>query len=122
MKARVILPEELTETAINLLKEKLLQEIGTDVTLILFFGSRQRGEFTPDSDIDILIVIKQKSSSRINRIFEIADHIESSVLSYKLPFSIHIQSEDEYIRFKKFRSPFLMEIKKEGRVIYERTA
>jgi predicted nucleotidyltransferase len=38
-----------------------LIELGNSLTSIIFFGSRQRGEFTSDSDIDMLIVIKEKN-------------------------------------------------------------
>lgn len=116
----ILLPEELTEDAISALRERLLEELGDSLVLIIFFGSRQRGEFAPDSDIDILIVIKEKTRTAINKIFEIADEVENSILSYRLPLSIHIRSEEEFRRFKNLKSLFIAEIEKEGRIIYER--
>ncbi|MBI4689930.1 MAG: nucleotidyltransferase domain-containing protein [Nitrospirae bacterium] len=122
MKTPILLPEDLTENAISTLRERLLQELGDSLTLIMFFGSRQKGEFASDSDIDMLIIIKEKNRKLIDRIFEIANEIENFVLSYRIPLSIHIRSEEEFSRFKKLKSPFIAEIEREGRIIYERAA
>ena len=42
-------------------KEKLLSEIPDKVLRIIIFGSYARGEETMDSDLDILVVITEKS-------------------------------------------------------------
>lgn len=120
MKTQIILPEDITEVAVNELKERLLKEMGDNIVTILFFGSRQKGAFAPDSDIDILVVIKEKTRAIMNRIFDIADEIEHTVLTYKIPFSIHIQSKDEFKRFKGLKSLFIREVEKKGRVVYGR--
>jgi predicted nucleotidyltransferase len=122
MKAQVRLPENLTEIAIATLKDRLIEELGNTLMSIVLFGSRQRGRFVPDSDIDILIIIKEKNHTVVNKIFEIADRVEDSALSYSIPFSIHIQSEQEYKRLKDMKSLFINEIESEGRIVYERKA
>ncbi len=122
MKAQVRLPENLTKMAIAILKDRLIEELGNTLVSIVLFGSRQRGRFVPDSDIDILIIIKEKNHTVVDKIFEIADRVEDSVLSYNIPFSIHIQSEGEYKRLKDMKSLFINEIELEGRIVYERKA
>lgn len=98
MKAQVRLPEDLTERAIAALKDQLIEELGDTLVSIVSFGSRQRGKFTPDSDIDLLIVVEEKNHMVVDKIFEIADRVEDSVLSYDISFSIHIQGEERYRR------------------------
>lgn len=120
MMPKIKLPEELIETALDTFKKQLIKD--PRINIIVFFGSRQRGEFTPDSDIDIFIIVKEKNSAVINKIFEIADEVERNVLSYNISLSIHIQSLKEYIRFKNLKSPFVEEVEREGRVIYARKA
>ena len=120
MKTKAKLPEEFIDTAIFALKNQLLEELHNAIVSIIFFGSRRRGEFTPDSDIDILIIIKEKDHRLINKIFDIADNIERNILSYRFSFSLHIQSEQEHIKFKELKSPFIREIEREGDVIYAR--
>jgi predicted nucleotidyltransferase len=56
MKIKAELPESLVEIAILTLKNRLLKELGNVIVSIVFFGSRYRGRFIPDSDIDILII------------------------------------------------------------------
>ncbi|MEW6417434.1 MAG: nucleotidyltransferase domain-containing protein [Nitrospirota bacterium] len=118
MKIKAELPENLVEIAILTLKNRLLKELGNVIVSIVFFGSRYRGRFTPDSDIDILIIVKDKNPQLINRIFEIADNVEWKVLSYRFSFSLHIQSEQEHKRFKDLKSPFISEIENEGEIIH----
>jgi predicted nucleotidyltransferase len=114
------LPEELTEIAIDKLKTLLIKELSINIISIIFFGSRQKGKFTPDSDIDILIIVKDKNSLVINKIFDIADEVERNVLSHSISLSIHVRSFDEYMRFKNLKSLFMEEVEREGRVIYAR--
>jgi predicted nucleotidyltransferase len=122
MKTKTKLPEEFVDTAIFTLKNQLLEELHNAIVSIIFFGSRRRGEFTPDSDIDILIIIKEKDHQLVNRIFEIADNIERNILSYRFSFSLHIKSKQEYAKFKELKSPFVREIEREGNIIYARKA
>jgi len=112
---KIQLPEELTEVAVTRLKEQILKELRGNIVLIVFFGSRQIGKYTPQSDIDILIILREKTTTAVNKIFTIAHGVESSVLSYKVPFSLHIHDEDEYKKFKHMKSLFIREIKKTGR-------
>jgi predicted nucleotidyltransferase len=117
------LPEELTERALITLKNRFIRDLRTTIIIsVVFFGSRQRGEFAPDSDIDLLIIVKEKNSSVTNKIFKIADEVKRGVLSYRIPFSLHIRSVEEYKRFKKSKSPFIEEVEREGRIIYAREA
>lgn len=120
MEIKTKLPEELIESAIFILKNQLLEELSDAIISIIFFGSRRRGEFTPESDIDILIIVKEKNHRLVNRIFEITDNVERNILSYRFSFSLHIQSEQEHVRFKALKSPFIREIEKEGEVIHAR--
>jgi len=120
MSIKAKLPEQLIETAISTLKNQLLEQLGNAIISIIFFGSRRRGEFTPESDIDIMIILEEKNRQVVNTIFQIADDIERDILSYRFSFSIHIQSEQEHIKFKALKSPFIMEIEKEGKVIHAR--
>ncbi len=46
---------------LNLIKQVILEEagkLGVEVEKIILFGSRARGEARPDSDYDILVVVK----------------------------------------------------------------
>jgi len=114
-------PEITTTEAIKALRKELVSTLSDNVSKVVFFGSRRRGIFGPDSDIDLLIVLRQKTKELVDRVFEISNMIEEDVLHYEIPLTIHIITEDEYHRFKESKSPFILSIEREGMVIYERT-
>lgn len=114
------IPEIAVPRALELLKERLLDAMGGGLLRIVFFGSRSSGRFREDSDIDVLVVIKEKSPQLKEMIHSIADKIEKEILLYRIPFSLHIFGQEEYRAFKEKRSPFLEEIEKRGETLYER--
>lgn len=95
------IPEIATIDAIKAFKGALISRMPEDILRIIFFGSRRRGIFRPDSDIDLLIVIREKKRDVIDKVFEIGDMIERDILNYEIPFTIHILTEGEYLRFKE---------------------
>jgi predicted nucleotidyltransferase len=122
MKMRAQMPEELVDAAVLDMKNRLLKELGDEIVSIIFFGSRSSGYFTPESDIDILIILKRRDHHLVNKIFEIADAVERDLLSYRFSFSLHIRSQQEHLRFKRIKSPFTSEVEREGKIVYAREA
>ncbi len=83
---------------------------------IIAFGSRVRGDFREDSDLDVLVVITRKDR-------EIKEMIMDAFYEYELkeeiPFSVIILSEEEFGFNENLGSPFIKQIKEEGVVIYD---
>jgi len=119
MKAIELVPEVATRKALNELKERLLEALKDNLIKIVFFGSRARGLFEPDSDLDILIMVKKKNHETVDRIFSIAQEIEDTIL-HKIAFSIHLYDMESYIKLKKVGSLLIKNIESEGLVVYER--
>jgi predicted nucleotidyltransferase len=97
--------------AITELKKRILQ-LYPDATVVLF-GSKARGDFNKDSDIDVLILLGAVVNSKVE------SNIISNALSdvyLKYPdnvFNILIKNENEWNHYKG--NPFLKEnINKEG--------
>ena len=122
MKTRSQMPEELVDAAVLDMKNRLLKELGDEIVSIIFFGSRSSGYFRPESDIDMLIIVKRRDHHLVNRIFEIADGVERDLLSYRFSFSLHIRSEQEHLKFSGIKSPFTTEVEREGKIVYAREA
>ncbi len=119
---KVEIPEVVTKNAIEAFKEALISRLSERVLKIVFFGSRMRGIFGPESDIDLLVVLSEKNKEIVDTIYEISDAIENNILHYEIPFSIHILTKNEYDRLKDSKSQFIEEIEKEGITIYERVS
>ena len=97
-------------------KEKLLSEIPDKVLRIIIFGSYARGEETMDSDLDILVVITEKSKKLEKRIFDIAYEIMWEH-NFTPLISLEIMTEEQWQLLKKKNSSFYRNIQKEGIIL-----
>jgi len=92
------------------IKKQLIKIYGDGIKQIIVYGSYARGKETKDSDIDILVVIDDNLNPT-----EVEESIDS------LLFKILLEEEElcsmiaipERI-FKNYRTPFLLNVKKEG--------
>jgi predicted nucleotidyltransferase len=92
------------------LKKELMQIYGDQISSILLYGSRARGDERPDSDIDILIVLKQDF-----------DYSEMLRLSSELTASLSLENDVVISRafvsqeqFENRQTPFLMNVRREA--------
>lgn len=92
------------------LKKELMQIYGDQIASILLYGSRARGDERPDSDIDILIVLKQEF-----------DYSEMLRLSSDLTASLSLENDVVISRafvsqeqFENRQTPFLMNVRREA--------
>lgn len=82
---------------------------------IILFGSAARGEFSEDSDVDMLIIKKTRKKRLIDRVGEVL-----KLCDYNVPFEPLIYTPQELKKMRKYNNPFLEEIMSQGKVIYER--
>ena len=80
---------------------------------IILFGSAARGEVTPDSDVDFLIIKKETPLYGADRIREL-----SRVIDRNIPVDFLIYRPEEFNKRLKMGDPFLKTIVKEGKVLY----
>jgi len=80
---------------------------------IILFGSAARGETTPDSDVDFLIIKKETPLYGADRIREL-----SRVIDRNIPVDFLIYRPEEFNKRLKMGDPFLKTIVKEGKVLY----
>lgn len=93
----------------------LEKSIKGDLINIIAFGSRVRGDFSEDSDLDMLIIVKDKTLPALSLINDVFYREE---LKNDIPYSITIIPEKAWEKNKRFSTGFYLNIKKEGKVFY----
>ena len=83
---------------------------GDRLKQIILYGSHARGDFTEESDIDLLIVLKGKvvPGKEIDRMIDIITEIN---LKYGVLISVYPVSEKDY---EEVNSPLLINVRREG--------
>ena len=99
------------EKTVRRFVENIKESLGDNVILLELFGSKVRGDFLPDSDIDILLVVKKKTPEVRDTIFNILFDIDPY---YEFKISPVIYSEFEYQKNRELESTFVETISKEG--------
>lgn len=103
--------KEIISKVIEILKEKYKPE------KVILFGSSLWGEFTKDSDIDLLI-IKETDKEKIERFVEVKRIVYNPQI--KIPISPIVLTKKELEERLNLGDDFLNEVIKKGLTIYER--
>jgi predicted nucleotidyltransferase len=101
-------PKEIIEYVKNIYINRL-KENGISVESVFFFGSRARGDYLEDSDIDLLIVSPNFKNMDIFRRLILLNKI----WDYPIPAEITGYTKEEINRLKK-SSGYIKEALKEG--------
>lgn len=96
--------------AVRELREQLEQIYGDRLSRVLLYGSHARGEGGPDSDVDVLVVLKGEvdPGAEIARTNEVKATLS---LEHDLVLSTFFMSED---RFLNRQGPLLRNVRREG--------
>ena len=84
---------------------------------LILFGSRARGNASPDSDADLLVVMPVSGSIRKQ-----ATEIERALVGVKLPLDVIVATPEQLERQKDQKGTIFFTAVRQGRVLYERAA
>ncbi|HCC69016.1 MAG TPA: hypothetical protein DEP99_03925 [Nitrospiraceae bacterium] len=82
---------------------------------VILYGSKARGSYTEDSDVDIMFIFASPVNRHLKN--EISDILFEYEVAYDVALSALFISEDA---FSKKRTPFLNALRVEGIVIWSR--
>jgi len=92
------------------LKKELLHIYGEQLDSIILYGSRARGDERPDSDIDILIILKDDFN--YSEMLRLSSELAASLsLENDVVISRAFVSKEQ---FENRQTPFLMNVRREG--------
>jgi len=93
------------------LKKNLEHLLGDRLVNILLFGSRARGDFSDESDIDVAIIVRELTQKLKDKIL---DEVAQLELEYDMPISLLVFSEEDYHHLKKRERRIVLDIEREG--------
>ncbi|WP_293134274.1 nucleotidyltransferase domain-containing protein [Microcoleus sp. bin38.metabat.b11b12b14.051] len=101
------------KTILTHLRSHFEQLYGDRLTNMVLYGSQARGDAHPDSDIDVLVVLKApvQAGEEIDRTLPIVADLS---LQNDVVISCHFMNEE---RFTNYQGPLLRNIRREGILI-----
>ena len=105
---------KIVDKALGIFARTLRERFKDELVEVKLFGSRARGDSRPDSDADILIVLKSLNDSKQNFII---DEVLDIGLDYGLEISPHVYSLKRYRRLQDDNWSFMQIINREGRIL-----
>ncbi|MCG3161714.1 MAG: hypothetical protein JMDDDDMK_02923 [Acidobacteria bacterium] len=95
---------------LNELRGRLIEHYGDRLVDVVLFGSQARGDATPGSDIDVMVVLKGDvyPGEEIERT---GDFVAALSLKYDVLISIVFRSEETFCHSE---SPLLINVRREG--------
>jgi predicted nucleotidyltransferase len=113
-----------TEAELKTVLDELVNSVqtifGDSLKKVILFGSYARGDFDAESDIDVMILVKE-DEAELKRYFDtLSDIMVLLDLKYDVLIADIVQ---DYHKFNKYINvlPFYQHVQNEGIVIYERT-
>ncbi len=99
------------QKSIERITELLRKEFGSRLRYVVAFGSRVRGDFSGESDFDLLIVIdKPDIEDELNAIRIVSQEEDLT----GIPYVALVKSLDAFEKEKKFKTGFYQNIIREG--------
>jgi predicted nucleotidyltransferase len=93
---------------------RLHQDYGANLLRVILFGSKARGDFDDQSDLDVLVVVRMSGEDywqHWRRIVDLACEVE---LAYSLVISSIIKNEHDYTKLCEHRSLLARNIERDG--------
>jgi predicted nucleotidyltransferase len=103
---------ENEKAALRELVERLQEKYGPRLVTVKLFGSKARGDFDADSDVDVLVVVQTADDWGAQR--EISGIGFEIDLKYNVLLSRLVMARERYNQHRRYRSPLYRNIAKEG--------
>ena len=103
--------EETIQVTLSQLKIRLTLFLKESLKKMVLFGSRARGDYDSNSDIDVAIIVTDLDRKLKLRIL---DQIADVELEYLMPISAVVMSEDTYRTLLQRERRIALDIKNEG--------
>lgn len=99
--------------------ERLSRKFGDNLALVKIYGSKARGDWRRNSDIDLLVVADYSDKSKLkNDVYEIMDEVEEE-FDHSFDLSPAIYRLREYQKYSNPPTSFLYLVNLEGKDLWK---
>ncbi|MBL7162498.1 MAG: nucleotidyltransferase domain-containing protein [Anaerolineales bacterium] len=105
---------EAEQTAIQNLLDALCEKYTNDIKQVILFGSKARGDFDQDSDIDLLVLTEYENWSLRNDIWQMAARIE---LAFDVIFNVQLIAAQRWQEMSAQRFGLCQNVEQDGILI-----
>ena len=110
---------ELT-TLLNQLRDDLHNTLGDNLERVTLYGSQARGDALPDSDVDVLVVLRQADEATQETVHRIAYRLMWE-RDFRYVLALNIIDMGHYHLLRDKRSSYLHNVELEGRALWPAT-
>lgn len=107
------------EDLLEKLRDELGLVLGGNLEQVVLYGSRARGDEEPDSDLDVLVVLRESSQSERDRIHRVAYKLMWDS-EFRPLISLNIIDREHYQLLREAGSSYLGNILSEGLLLWPR--
>jgi predicted nucleotidyltransferase len=100
--------KEIKKSVLNYYKERLVS--------LIIFGSFSRSTYTPESDIDLLLIVDRLPKRKMKRIEEFIDNVEVKIKNIPHYISPIIKTPEEI----SYGSPILFDMVTDSIIVYDK--
>lgn len=98
-------------TALNVCVQRLIGHLDGQLVAVYLFGSKARGDFTPDSDLDLLIVIEKLDECIQDDIHLLGARVS---LEYDVLINTHLVTRARWEEIAAQQAPLWQAVQKDG--------
>jgi predicted nucleotidyltransferase len=102
------------------LRNELRSALGDNLERVTLYGSQARGDALPDSDVDVLIVLRQADNVAQETVHRIAYRLMWEH-DFRHVLALNIIDHGHYRLLKEERSSYLINVEREGQLLWPAT-
>jgi tRNA nucleotidyltransferase (CCA-adding enzyme) len=103
---------------LDTLTKELQRQLGSDLWLLLLYGSHARGEAQPDSDVDLFVVLRRPSEAAQEKVRQVAYNVMWEA-DFAYVISLYLTDVHHYHTLQQRGSSFLRNVRREGKVLWK---
>lgn len=111
--------DEMPISISNLMSEfakDMKQQFGSDLSRIIVYGSYARGDYTENSDVDVMILVKTPEDDIRKYVEQVSDCAFDYLMKYGIDISPVIKNEDHF-NYWVDNLPYYRNVRDEGGVV-----